>query len=73
VLDDISRLRAEHPHWQVGSMWTSAASGPDRRRLWAARDGVLVTAPDAAGLAAQIAREEQRLGWRTGPVRAGDH
>jgi hypothetical protein len=67
VLDDISRLQSEHPQWQVGSMWTSAASGPDRRRLWAARGGILVTAPDAIGLSAQITREEQRLGWSAPP------
>lgn len=49
-------------------MWTSAASRPDRRRLWAARDGVLVTAADAIGLTAQITREEQRLGWSASPT-----
>jgi len=37
----------------------AAASGPDVRRLWASRDGLLLTAWTAAELARDIWREEQ--------------
>jgi len=36
-----------------------AGSGPDARRLWASRDGVLLSAWTAAELARDIRREEQ--------------
>jgi len=39
-------------------VWASAASGPDARRLYAAKDGRLITAWTAAELAADIRREE---------------
>ena len=55
---DLARLRQEHPGWTFGSVWATAASGPDARRLWASRDGVLLTAWTAAELAGNIRREE---------------
>lgn len=42
--DDLTKLREQFPHWRIGSTWASAASGPDRRRLWARNRDVLVTA-----------------------------
>ncbi len=59
-MDDLSQLRAEYPAWRFGTVWATAASGPDRRRLWATRDGITVTAWNAAELRSQIAHEEQQ-------------
>jgi hypothetical protein len=56
---DLDALRHEHPGWRFGSVWASAASGPDARRLYAAKDGRLITAWTAAELAADIRREER--------------
>ena len=56
--DDLAKLRHDHPGWDIGSAWASAGSGPDARRLWAARDGVLLSAWSAAELARDIRREE---------------
>jgi hypothetical protein len=56
---DVARLREQFPGWTFGTVWTTAASGPDRRRVWAMRDGILLSAWDAAELAARIEREEQ--------------
>ena len=52
-------LREDFPGWQFGSVWASAASGPDARRIYATRDGRLITAWTAAQLAAAIRGEEQ--------------
>jgi hypothetical protein len=57
--DDLAKLRQDHPAWNIGSVWASAGSGPDARRLWASRDGVLLSAWTAAELAREIRREEQ--------------
>jgi hypothetical protein len=59
-MDDLSQLRAEYPAWRFGTVWATAASGPDKRRLWANRDGILLTAWNAAGLRTQIAHEERQ-------------
>jgi hypothetical protein len=56
---DIDNLREKFPGWRFGSVWASAASGPDARRLYAAKDGRLITAWTAAELAADIRREER--------------
>jgi hypothetical protein len=55
---DIDRLRAQHPSWTITATWTSAGTGPDARRLEAVREGIRLTAWDAAGLSAQIAELE---------------
>lgn len=68
---DVSRLQEEFPGWRIGTVWASAASGPDPRRLTATRGGVLITAWNAAALAADIRREEQTDGFpalRTSPA-----
>jgi hypothetical protein len=57
---DIELLREAHPAWAIGSVWATAASGPDRRKLWASRGGVTVHAWSAAGLSEQIAIEERQ-------------
>jgi hypothetical protein len=59
VSDDLAMLRQDYPAWNFGSAWTSAGSGPDARRLWASRDGVLLSAWTAAELAREIRRVEQ--------------
>jgi hypothetical protein len=57
--DDVARLRREHPGWQIGTIWATAASGPDARRLSATKDGILLTAWTAAELARDIRWEEE--------------
>lgn len=57
---DLDQLHEAHPSWTFGSVWCSAASRPDARRLTATRGTVLITAWDAAGLREQIAYEETR-------------
>jgi len=59
MTDDLTKLQQEHPAWKFGSVWVSAGSGPDARRLRASRDGVLLSAWTAAELARDIRREEQ--------------
>ncbi len=59
-MNDLSQLRAEYPAWRFGTVWATAASGPDQRRLWATRDGITVTAWNAAELRSQIAYEERQ-------------
>jgi len=54
---DIARLCEQFPGWTFGTVWATAASGPDRRRVWATRDGILLSAWTAADLAANIRRE----------------
>ena len=56
--DDLTRLRREYPAWNFGSVWATACSGPDSRRLWASRDGMLLSAWTAAELARGIRRED---------------
>ncbi len=56
---DLAQLRQDYPAWNFGSAWASAGSGPDARRLWASRDGVLLSAWTAAELAREIRRAEQ--------------
>jgi len=61
-MDDLTKLRRDHPGWQFGTVWASAASGPDKRRLWASRNGILLTAWTAAELAQDITREDNAAG-----------
>ena len=56
--DDLARLREEHPGWDFGTVWTTANSGPDQRRIWASRDGILLSAWNAAELSRDINREQ---------------
>ena len=56
--DDLSELREQFPRWRFGTVWTTAASGPDRRRIWARSGDVLLTAWNAPELRLAIAREE---------------
>jgi alkanesulfonate monooxygenase SsuD/methylene tetrahydromethanopterin reductase-like flavin-dependent oxidoreductase (luciferase family) len=52
--DVIEQLREQFPGWQFGSVWITVASGPDRRRFWAARGDAFVTAWSTAALAAEV-------------------
>ena len=54
---DIARLREQFPAWTFGTVWATAASGPDRRRVWAMRDAILLAVWTAEDLAADIRRE----------------
>jgi hypothetical protein len=56
---DLDDLREQFPHWRFGTVWASAASGPDKRRLYATRGGVTLTAWNRFELAADIQREER--------------
>lgn len=55
---DLDQLTSEFPGWQFGSVWATAASGPDARRVFAARDTCLITAWTAAELAMRLRQEE---------------
>lgn len=57
-MSDIDQLKRDHPGWFIGSVWASAASGPDVRRLVATRDGIQVHAWTAAQLSRLISYEE---------------
>jgi len=63
LADDVAKLQREHPDWQISTVWCSAASGPDARRLMAYRcEGnrrILLTAWTAPELAQNIRREEE--------------
>lgn len=56
--EDIAQLKQDHLGWEIGSVWASAASGPDARRLVAMRDGIQVHAWTAAELSRLISHEE---------------
>ncbi len=60
---DIGQLQRDHPSWAIGSVWASAGSGPDARRLVAMRDGIQVHAWTAAELSCLISYEETEHGW----------
>jgi hypothetical protein len=57
-VNDIDQLKQDHPGWAIGSVWASAASGPDARRLVAMRGGIQVHAWTAAELSRLISYEE---------------
>jgi hypothetical protein len=59
IPSDLDQLREEFPGWRFGTVWASAASGPDKRRLYATKDGITVTAWNRFELAADIRREEK--------------
>jgi hypothetical protein len=59
IPDDVQGLRDQFPGWTFGTVWASAASGPDARRIWASKDGYLLSAWTAAELAAEIRRQAQ--------------
>jgi hypothetical protein len=56
---DLDELRERFPEWRFGTVWASAATGPDARRLWATRDSITLTAWNAAELFLEISREER--------------
>lgn len=58
LTDDLARLREEHPGWNFGTVWTTVNSGPDQRRIWASRNGILLSAWNAAELSRDIGREQ---------------
>jgi hypothetical protein len=57
---DVAELQAEFPGWIFGSVWATANSRPDARRLTAQRGAILITAWDAGGLRENIRHEERR-------------
>jgi hypothetical protein len=56
---DLAGLREEFAGsgFTFGSIWASAAAGPDARRLYASRGGVLITSWTAAELRMRIRDE----------------
>jgi hypothetical protein len=59
--DDLGQLRADHPGWRFGTVWATAATGPDVRRLWACNGSVRVHAWTAAELSERIRQEERHM------------
>lgn len=57
--DDLTQLRDEFPGWRFGTVWATAASGPDRRRVWARNGDVLLSAWCAADLRAAVSAEQR--------------
>jgi hypothetical protein len=55
--DDITQLREQWPGWTFGTVWASAGTGPDQRRIWAVRGGFMLSAWSAAELSASIRRD----------------
>jgi hypothetical protein len=51
---DIDLLRAAFPSWSFAAVWQAAASGPDSRRLTAARGTTVLSAANADDLAAKV-------------------
>jgi dienelactone hydrolase len=58
VKADLDALRREHPGWGFTTTWTTAATGPDYRRLVAWQGTTVLTAASEAELRQKIAREE---------------
>jgi hypothetical protein len=63
IRSDMADLRTEFAGsgFTFGSVWASAAAGPDARRLYASRGGVLITSWTAAELRMRV-RDELRTG-----------
>jgi hypothetical protein len=60
--DDLAQLRGEFPAWRFGTVWTTVATGPDVRRVWARKDDVFLSDWNAAGLRVAISAEQRRSG-----------
>lgn len=56
--DPAEDLQRKFPTWRFGTVWASAASGPDRCRVTASRGGVLLSAWNMAELAEKLRYEE---------------
>jgi hypothetical protein len=55
---DLDQLRERFPTWHIRVAWATAATGPDRRRIVATRDGITLSAFSIAALAQEIERAE---------------
>ena len=55
--DDLTQLHEEFPAWQFGTVWGERGQWPGARRLWASRDGILLTAWTAPELRQAIEAE----------------
>jgi hypothetical protein len=65
IPDDVQSLRDQFPGWTFGTVWVSAASGPDARRIWATKDGV-----PAVGVDGRRTRRRDQTGDRRPLMRA---
>jgi hypothetical protein len=63
VSSEIDRLRHAHPLWAIGTIWITAATGSDARRLTATREGIQIHAWTGAELSRKITDEEVANGW----------
>jgi hypothetical protein len=52
--DDLTQLRERFPGWEFGRLWITVSNGPDKRRLWASRGAIFLSAWSAAALAAEV-------------------
>jgi hypothetical protein len=55
---DIELLSNTFSGWAFGAVWTTAATGPDHRRLVAIKGGIILSAWDADTLATQVTAEQ---------------
>jgi hypothetical protein len=57
--DELSKLRADWPEYSIGTAWQARSAGPDARRYVAVKGPIILSAWNAAELAAAIRQEER--------------
>lgn len=55
----MEELEAQYPGWDFGVQWTTRASGPDVRQVYAKRTGITLIAFDAVGLQRLLSEHEK--------------
>jgi hypothetical protein len=60
--ESLAGLRLQFPGWRFGTVWATAATGPDRRRLWARYEEILLSAWNADSLREAIRWELEHIG-----------
>jgi hypothetical protein len=53
---ELAALRQQYPTWRFGTLWASATTTPTRR-IWATRNGILLTAWTTHELRHKLATE----------------
>jgi alkanesulfonate monooxygenase SsuD/methylene tetrahydromethanopterin reductase-like flavin-dependent oxidoreductase (luciferase family) len=59
MTDEVDQLREQYPTWEFGSVWATANSGPDNRRLTARQGTILLTAWDVGELREKLEHEHK--------------